>query len=228
MNESKKVSALIFMKDFSERVPKKNLRILNGKPLFHWVMDALSTSKLINEIIINTDSDEIADSATSHYDVTIHMRPNHLLEIDHNEANQIIEYDLSLSDSEYFLQTHSTNPFLTTDSIDKSINTFFDREAEYNSLISVTEVYKRFYYTNGKPVNHDPNNMCKTQDMPPLYEENSLLYIFSRSSFEEKKNRIGSKPQFFPTSSYESVDIDYPIDFEFSESLMQFRNKNTF
>ena len=73
-----KVKALMFMKGHSERVPRKNLRYLNGKPLFHWIMNTLVSSKSIDEIIINTDSDEIATSATDNYDVTIHMRPENI------------------------------------------------------------------------------------------------------------------------------------------------------
>jgi len=216
-----KVKALMFMKGHSERVPRKNLRNLNGKPLFHWIMNTLVSSKSIDEIIINTDSDEIATSATDNYDVTIHMRPEHLCNIYHNEANQIIEYDLSLSKGEYFLQTHSTNPLLTLESIDKAIEVFFSNKDKYNSLFSVTEVFKRFYTHTGVPINHDPNNVIKTQDMSPLYVENSLLYIFSKSSFAGVKNRVGSNPIFFPIDSYEAVDIDEAIDFEIAESLMK-------
>ena len=198
-----KIKALIFMKGYSERVPGKNLRNLDGIPLFHWIMNSLTNSRFISEIIINTDSDEIASSALDNYDVTIHMRPKHLLDIHHNEANQIIEYDLSVSEGEYFLQTHSTNPLLTTDSIDRAIELFFSKKEMYNSLMSVTEVFKRFYFHTGIPVNHDPNNVSKTQDLHPLYEENSSLYIFSKESFLENINRVGSKPLFFPINSNE-------------------------
>ena len=120
------------MKGFSERVPGKNLRLLHGKPLFHWIMNSLTESIFINEIIINTDSDEIAKSATDNYDVTLHMRPEHLLDINHNEANQIIEYDLATSEGEYFLQTHSTNPLLTTQSINTAVTTFFSEKGKYD------------------------------------------------------------------------------------------------
>lgn len=214
------------MKGFSERVPEKNLRLLNGKPLFHWIMNSLTDSEFINEIIINTDSAKIAKSASDNYDVTLHMRPEHLLNIHHNEASQIIEYDLSISEGEYFLQTHSTNPLLTTQSIDKAITLFFSEKENYDSLLTVTEVYKRFYSKAGIPINHDPDNMCKTQDMTPLYEENSSLYIFSRKSFSEKNNRVGHSPLFFKINSYEAVDIDTEIDFDIADSLMKNRLRN--
>ena len=90
------------MKGFSERVPEKNLRLLHGKPLFHWIMNSLTDSKFINEIIINTDSAKIAKSASDNYDVTLHMRPEHLLNIHHNEASQIIEDDFKLGKVDFF------------------------------------------------------------------------------------------------------------------------------
>ena len=58
-----KVTLLVPMKGNSERVPNKNLKLFNGKPLFHAIIDELITSKYINQIIINTDSDLISKSA---------------------------------------------------------------------------------------------------------------------------------------------------------------------
>ena len=175
--------ALIFMKAHSERVPGKNMKKLFGRPLFHWILDSLSEAKYINEIIINTDSKEIAESATNNYDVTIHMRPKYLLDIDGNEANQIIEYDLSKTNGEYFFQSHSTNPLLSVDTIDRAIEVYFSNK--FDSLISVTEKRKRYFTLEGDPINHDPQNLVKTQNCKSLYEENSCIYIFSRKVFEK-------------------------------------------
>jgi len=146
------VKALLFMKHHSERVPRKNMRDFCGKPLFHWIVESLLESKYINEIIINTDSEEIAKSAESNFEVTIHMRPKNLLSISSNEANLIMEYDLSISNGSFFIQTHSTNPLLTTESIDRSIESFFE-DREYDSLFSVTPVQKRFFYKDGTQIN---------------------------------------------------------------------------
>ena len=76
------------MKANSERIPGKNMRLLCGRPLFHWILESLNESGVIDEIIINTDSEEIANNATSCFNVTIHMRPDYLLDIQANEANQ--------------------------------------------------------------------------------------------------------------------------------------------
>ena len=208
------------MKENSERVPNKNIRDFCGKPLFHYILEALSKSKYIDEIIINTDSKKIAKNAKEFFDVTIHMRPDYLLKINSNEANLIIEDDISKIDCEYFIQTHSTNPLLKTESIDKSIEDFFNQK-EYDSLFSVTPYQTRLFFENGTPVNHNPNELIKTQDLPFLYEENSCIYIFSKNSFLKNKNRVGKNPKLFPINKLEAVDIDEMEDFIFAEFLMK-------
>ena len=214
--------ALMFMKAYSERVPGKNMKKLCGKPLFHWILDSLSESNYISEIIINTDSKEIAESATSNYDVTIHMRPKYLNNIDSNEANQIIEYDLSKTNGEYFFQSHSTNPLLSAETIDRAIEEYFSNK--FDSLMSVTEKRKRYFTLDGDPINHNPKDLVKTQNCKLLYEENSCIYIFSREVFEKNINRIGNNPMLYPISPIESMDIDEPLDFEIAEFLMQRKN----
>lgn len=221
------IKALLFMKGDSERVPKKNVKSFCGRPLLQWIMDTLSRSRYIEEIVLNTDDEEIARLATEHHDVTIHMRPDYLLTITSNEASQLMAHDLSLTEGEFFLQTHSTNPLLKTETVDRAIETYFENLDRHDSLFSLTPLQKRFFRENGEAVNHDPKNMIKTQELPYIYEENSCIYIFSRRVFEEGGSRIGRYPMMFPMDPYESVDIDEPMDFSIAEALMAERLKNT-
>jgi N-acylneuraminate cytidylyltransferase len=210
------------MKGHSERVPQKNMRLFCGRPLFHWIMDSLVGCRYITEIIINTDSNEIAANAKEHFDATIHMRPDHLLTITSNEAYQIMAHDLTLTEGDYFLQSHSTTPLVKSATFERAIESFFSQQ-EHDSLLSVTEVQNRYYWPDGQPVNHDPDALIRTQELPPLLEENSCIYIFSREVFIKRKNRIGYSPLLYPTNPYESVDIDEMIDFDIAELLMQKR-----
>jgi CMP-N-acetylneuraminic acid synthetase len=220
------IKALLFMKHHSERVPGKNIRPMNGKPLLYWILRSLSNSKYIKSVVINTDSEIIADEAQKEFDVEIHMRPEYLLNITSNEAAQIIEYDLSITEGEYFLQTHSTNPLLTTGSIDRSIEAFFS-QTSHDSLFSVTPFRKRLYWEDGSPINHDPAKMIKTQLLPVIYEENSCIYIFSKTSFAKTKNRLGVNPMLFPMNSMESIDIDEEEDFLLAEFLLKNASEKT-
>ncbi|MCX6168379.1 MAG: acylneuraminate cytidylyltransferase family protein [Ignavibacteriales bacterium] len=214
------IKALLFMKQHSERIPGKNMKIFYGKPLLHWILESLSGSIYISEIIINTDSEIIANEASKHFSVTIHKRPDYLLTINSNEANQILDYDLSITKGNYFLQTHSTNPLLKTRTIDRSIEEFF-KNSHNDSLLSVTPLQTRLFFHDGKPINHDPEKLIKTQELAVIYEENSCIYIFSREGFLKNKNRIGKSPLLFPIDRLEAVDIDEKYDFLFAEFLKQ-------
>jgi len=214
-----KVKALVPMKEHSERVPRKNIRLLAGKPTFHWIIEALDNSPYIDEIIINTDSEEISRNAKDNFNVTIIKRPDYLLG-DMVSIQSIIEYDLSQTSGEYYLQTHSTNPLVTTKTINKAIEAFFSQR-EHDALFSVTPVKKRFYWKDGKAINHDPRVLIRTQDLEPIYEENSCIYIFSKEINIRVKNRLGSNPMMFPMDRLESVDIDTMEDFLWAEYLLK-------
>jgi len=211
------------MKANSERIHNKNMRLLCGRPLFHWILDALNESGVIDEIIINTDSEEIANNAKKYFNVTIHMRPDYLLDINSNEAFQIMEYDLKHVEGEYFIQTHSTTPLIRPITIKKAIETYFENIKNNDSLFSVTPWQKRIYDNKGAGLNHDPAKLIKTQNLHPVYEENSCIYIFSRESFLRNKNRLGKTPYMYFMDKYESVDIDENYEFILAETIMRKR-----
>ena len=222
--EIPKITALVPMKGHSERVPNKNIRLLAGKPTFHWIIESLEKSRYIGEIVINTDSEEIAKSALDNFKVIILKRPEYLLG-DMVSIQPLIEYDLSQTNGEYYLQTHSTNPLVRPETIDRAIEAFFSQK-KHDALFSVTPVKTRFYWPDGTGINHDPKHLIRTQDLKPIYEENSCLYIFSKETNMKTKNRLGSNPMMFPIDRLEAVDIDDIEDFYFAEFLLKRRMEN--
>lgn len=221
------ITALIFMKLESQRVPRKNLREVGGRPLFEWIFEVLESSRHVEKVILNTDSELIADRVSGRFNVKIHMRPQHLLEIQTNEANQIIGWDLDNCEGEFFLQSHSTNPLLTPATVDRAVETFFRQAIPngHDSLFSVTAHRKRFFFEDGRPVNHDPAQLQKTQELPPVLEENSCVYLFSRSSFSASAaNRIGLNPYLFQMDATEAVDIDTEGDLRLADALLRTRS----
>ena len=215
------ITVLLPMKGNSERVPNKNLKLFNGKPLFHAVIDELIKSKYINKVIINTDSDLIAESAINNYHdfVSIHKRPKDI-QGDFVSMNKIIEYDLNNSDSDIYIQTHSTSPLLTIKSLDAAVDKMINKTTDFDSIFSVTKIQTRFYDKNCNPINHDPKELIRTQDLEPLYEENSGFYIFTKESFKNADNkRVGLNPLMFEIDKIEAIDIDEPSDFIIAETL---------
>lgn len=218
-----KIAAIVPMKGHSERVPHKNIRLLAGKPACHWVLEKLSACQYITEIIIDTDDEEIAECVKCFEKVVILERPD-FLKGDMVTIQPLIEYDIQHSQCNYFLQTHSTNPCVKPETYVKAIETFFAQK-EHDALFSVTEIKSRFYWLDGRAINHDPKHLIRTQDLAPIYEENSCFYLFSRETNERTKNRLGDDPMMYPIDALEAADIDYMDDFYWCEFLLRRENK---
>jgi CMP-N-acetylneuraminic acid synthetase len=218
------ITALLPMKGHSERIPNKNFRSFAGSPLFHKIAAVLERSDYVKEIIINTDSDKIAEDALKHFPTTkIHIRPENLCG-DFVPMNDIIAYDISQTDGEYFLQTHSTNPLLTLTTLERAIEDYFASLQQFDSLFSVTRIQSRLFWESGDPVNHNPEELLRTQDLPPLFEENSNIFLFSSTSFKAAGNkRIGLKPKMFVMDKLEAIDIDEEDDWVMAETLYKRR-----
>jgi len=218
-----KISAIVPMKGNSERVPGKNLRLLNGKPLFYWIINELIHCDI--NVYVDTDSDDITAAVRQFFCSTkIIARPDEL-KGDGVSMNRILEYDLTQIEGEYFIQTHSTSPLLTAETIRCGIDTYFANLGEYDSLYSVSEIQARCFTHDGKPINHNPNELIQTQHLKPVLIENSGFYVFSRDSFTKHKRRIGEKPLLFSIDQYEAIDIDNENDFQIAEILCAARKE---
>lgn len=218
------IAALLPMKGNSERVPNKNLKNFAGEPLYCAIADKLIESDIIDLLVINTDSDEIASNALSRYGnrVKIIERPNSIRG-DFVSMNEIIRHDLNLLNFDHFIQTHSTNPLLKMKTLENAINFYFQSLSNgYDSVFSVTRLQTRLYRRNGEPLNHDPNELRRTQDLEPLFEENSNFYVFSKESFSNAGNkRIGLKPALYEVNKLEAIDIDEKEDFMLAELIYE-------
>ncbi len=218
-----RIVALLPMKGHSERVKNKNLRNFDGQPLCSHIISSLNDSKEIDDIYIDTDSLEIEEYVSGlSSKIHIIIRPE-ALRGDMVSMNRIIEHDISTIDGDTFLQTHATNPLLSSATIDRACRKYL--EVKNDSLFSVTRLQTRLYDKNGKAINHDPEKLIRTQDLDPLFEENSNLYLFSRKSFNEAGRRIGNDPFLFETDPIESMDIDTEEDFLIAEQIHKIRAK---
>lgn len=220
-----KLIALLPMKGHSERVPNKNMKSFAGKPLYHCVAEVLQKSDYIETVVINTDSDIIAEDAAKHFSkVKIHIRPENIRG-DMVPMNDIIAYDINHYPGEHFLQTHSTNPLLSAKALEEGIQTYFSMSDEFDSIFSVTRWQTRLYWSSGEPINHNPEELIRTQDLSPVFEENSNFYIFSKTSFKRADNRrIGVKPKMFVMDKIEAIDIDEEPDFKLAETLYMMKS----
>lgn len=211
------IVALLPMKANSERVKGKNFRDFNGKPLFRWILDTLLSIKDIDQIIINTDARHIlAEKGLTDTDrIVIRERKPELCG-DFVSMNKVLADDVANTSADHYLMTHTTNPLLSAASIQTALHSYLGAQAvgKADSLFAVNKIQTRFYRADGSAVNHDPDNLLRTQDLEPWFEENSNLYIFNKASFMKKQARIGEKPILFESNKFESIDIDGPEEWD--------------
>lgn len=216
-----KLAALVPMRHHSQRVPGKNYRPLAGKPLFHHILETLLAVAEIETVMVDTDSEPVMDGVRRFFPtVKLIQRPEHL-RADDVPMNDILLHDTAQVNADFYLQTHSTNPLLKPETISRAIQLLFTNHPAYDSLFSVTRLQTRLYFKDGQAINHDPAVLIQTQDLPPVYEENSCLYLFTRENLVRKHHRIGDRPLMFEISKDEAWDIDEELDFEITDFLMK-------
>ena len=222
----KKIIALVPMRHHSQRVPGKNYRLLAGKPLFSYIIQNLLGCPEIEQVVVDTDSLTIMQSLEEEFpQVKVIERPE-FLRADNIPMNEILAYDTSQVDAEFYLQTHSTNPLLRPATISNAIETFLANYPSYDSLFSVTRLQTRLWDQLGRAINHNPAILLQTQELPPVYEENSCLYIFTRQTLIARRNRLGERPMMFEIERAQAWDIDEELDFEIVNFLETLRKQS--
>ena len=221
---SARVVAIVPMRHDSARVRGKNYRPLGGRPLFHHIVETLMASPVISEVAIDTDSDVVRESARAAFpEVEVLERPEHLRD-GMISMNDVLLHDVARIDADLYLQTHSTNPLLRTATVTAAVERLLGDPAS-DSLFGVTRLQTRLWNPDGTPLNHDRSVLIRTQDLPPVYEENSCVYLFTRDGLERNGNRIGERPILFEIPRDEAWDIDEEVDFRIAEALYALRSE---
>ena len=216
-----KIVALVPMRHHSQRVPGKNYRLLAGKPLFHHILETLLTVPEIAEVVVDTDSEPVMAGLHEHFPQVIIINRPKYLRADDVPMNQILIHDTEQIPADFYLQTHSTNPLLKPQTVSQAIRSFLAAYSERDSLFSVTRLQTRLYDKDGKAINHNPKELLQTQHLPPVYEENSCIYIFNRANLIAKGHRISDRAMMFEIDAAEAWDIDEELDFAITDFLIK-------
>jgi len=220
-----KIVALVPMRHTSVRVPGKNYRPIAGKPLYHHILDTLLSCPEISQVVVDTDSPVILEGLAKDFPgVTALLRPEHL-RADTIPTNEILMHDTAQVPADLYLQTHSTNPLLRAQTISAAIRALKDVYPAYDSLFGVTRLQTRLWDELGRAINHNPAVLLRTQDLPPVYEENSCIYLFTRETLAQRRNRLGERPLMFAIPAEEAWDIDEEIDFTVADVLLHARKE---
>ncbi len=209
-----KTVALIPIKLDSKRLPRKNIKpFYDGTPLMSFVQKACLKAKNIDKVYIYCSDDAVIPHVLP--GVQFLKRPDYL-DGDNINANDFIREFIKVVDADIYVNAHATSPFAKPETLDELVDRV--SSGKYDSAFCA-EVIKTFMWKNGKPINFDPDHFPRTQDLPLIYGETSIAYVFTKESFIKHNRRLGSHPYIKEVGKIEAIDIDYPEDFEIADAI---------
>lgn len=209
-----KTACFIPIKTHSERVKGKNLRLLNGKPLYEYITEHAKKASVFDDIYIDTDSEEIADYGSEMGCKIIERLP----ELASNKANgnDLLVYHMEkYPEYDYYFQLFATAPFLQPETINRCWKKLTN-SSEYDSCFTATS-NNGFYWIGKQPINYRPEILPRSQDMEPILEETTGLYGIKKDSLLKYRCRIGANPYIYIVDKFEAVDINTETDWRIAE-----------
>ena len=213
-----KTVAFVPIKMNSQRVPHKNILPLGKHSLAWYIFDALNKVKGIDEIFVYCSDEAIKEYIPDN--VTFLKRDPYL---DGNEVKgfEIYERFIREVDAEVYVLSHATSPFVSSQSIQTALDHILS--GENDSAFSAKKI-QTFLWDHSGPLNYDPNDVPRTQDLSPVFAEVGAFYMFRKEVFTEMRRRIGKNPFIQVLDDIEGVDIDEPAEFEFARMIAEFKN----
>jgi len=209
-----KVVCIIPIKLNNVRLPNKNIKLLNGKPLCSYLFNTIINIDIIDEIYCYCSDDKIKSYLPEK--IKFLLRDNSL-DKDTTSMNEVLESFINTIESDIYVLSHATSPFLKEETINICINNVLN--GIYDSAFTGSYI-KDFLWYNEKPLNYELNNIPRTQDLNDVIKETSGLYVFEKDVFIKSKQRIGFKPYIHLQDTKESIDIDNIYDFKIAEFIL--------
>ena len=215
-----KTVAIVPMKLNNRRLPQKNTKpFTNGKPLCYYILSTLLKVEGIDEVYVYCGNPDIRDFIPE--GVKYLMR-SESLDQDTTKMNEVLKCFAADVPADIYVMTHTTAPFVKAESIKKGLDAVVS--GEYDSSFAAKKL-QDFLWKDGVPFNYELDNIPRTQDLPPLYEETSGFYIYEKTVMTELGRRIGNKPYIVEVGEIESVDIDEAEDFMIADAIYNYMFK---
>ena len=209
-----KTIAIMPIKLINERCPGKNTRTLGSKPLLQHELDSLKETSLCDSINVFCSSEDVVPFLPE--GINFVKRPEYL-DLPTSNFTQIFTLFMEQNDADIYVYAHATAPFISVDTMKQCIKAV--QSGEYDSAFCAVKL-QDYLWQDGEPLNFDATNLPRTQDLKPIYQETSGVYVFTKEVFEKYHRRIGKRPFIKEVSFKEAVDIDNPEDFDLAEALV--------
>lgn len=208
------IVAIMPIKLNNERCPGKNTRLLGGKPLLRHELDNLKETGLLDCINVYCSDETIIPLLPE--GVNFVKRPAYL-DLPTSNFTQIFDAFIAECDADIYVYAHATAPYITVKTMMQCIEAV--KSGVYDSAFCALKL-QDYLWQDGEPLNFDASNLPRTQDLKPIYQETSGIYVFTKDVYRNYRRRIGKNPFIKEVSFKEAVDIDNPEDFELAEALI--------
>ena len=199
----------------STRVPYKSIREIKGVPLVSKAISILNQVDSVAETILYCSQDWIQSYIDSGLKYSFIKRPSYL-DGDNITFNDILESIIDDIDGDYIVFLSCTSPFVKPETVQDMIGKI--ETGDYDSAFLATELYS-FCWFDGTPLNYKLDSVPRTQDLKPVIQETSGLYIFSKELFKKYKRRIGFNPYIKIVDMLEGWDIDTMDELRIAEYI---------
>ncbi|OHB16216.1 MAG: hypothetical protein A2431_02290 [Candidatus Zambryskibacteria bacterium RIFOXYC1_FULL_39_10] len=229
----KKSLAIIPARGGSQRIPNKNIKIFNGKPLIYYPIIQAIQSGIFDKIIVDTDSLEIAKVAIRYGAEVPFLRPEHLA-TSQAKIGDVIEFLLRKLKEEHKYQPHIITLLQTTSPLREleDINACYEliSKPKIKSVCTITETHPRFYQLNKNSqlilVNKETDKTTNTTEMQKGYILNGcMVYMIKTNVFLQTKKFVDEHTVGVITPKWRSVDLDHPEDWVLAEFLHKHKDK---
>ena len=209
-----RIVAIMPIKLHNERGPGKNTRILGDKPLLQHELSNLKRTDLCDSINVYCSDEAVVPFLPE--GVHFIKRPKYL-DLPTSNFTQIFDSFIETVDADIYVYAHATAPFITIDTMKQCIEAV--KSGNYDSSFCAVKL-QDYLWQDGEPLNFDASDLPRTQDLKPIYQETSGVYVFTKNVYLKYRRRIGKKPFIREVSFKEAVDIDNTEDFELAEALV--------
>jgi CMP-N,N'-diacetyllegionaminic acid synthase len=236
-----KIIAIIPARGGSKGLPKKNIKILAGKPLIAWTIEQAKKSKLIDELIVNTDSQEIAKIAQKYGAKVPFIRPKNLAQ-DNSSVYDVIFHTLDWYkknglEFEIVVLLEPTSPLRKEGDIDKAINLFLKNYKKAESLVGIGETHADTGHPYGsKKINKagfleqfiKHNEIYQRQKLPKVYSIFGGIYISKVNAFKKWKTFYWKRTIPYLVERWQNYEIDDIYDFICVEAILKIKSSKKY
>lgn len=209
-----KIVAIVPMKLNNRRLPQKNTkRFTNGKPLCSYILSTLLEIDKIDEVYVYCSNPEIKEFIPNKVKF---LQRSESLDKDTTSMTEVLTCFTKEVPADIYVMTHTTAPFISKESIQKGLESVVS--GKYDSSFAAKKL-QDFLWMEGKPFNYTLDNIPRTQDLQPIYEETSGFYIYTHDVMTELHRRIGENPFIVEIGEIESIDIDEVEDFIIADAV---------